>query len=266
MIDVHCHILPGIDDGPSGWRKALEMGRLAAAEGFVECVATPHYHTGLYQPNIATIQDRVTRLNMLFDRYGLSLLVWVGMEVALTPEVPWLLEKGKILTMKGSRYLLVEIPRFAEPETAEQILFQLIMKGISPVLAHPERHPMVQERTSDLLDWVRNGVLIQVDAQSLTGGFGRRGRACARFLLEHRAAHILATDAHSRIKRPPRISQAVAVAEDVLQSSQEARAMVSSTPRRLLANKGYSPPEPLAPSSPQRSWKRFLPFMNAREP
>lgn len=262
MIDLHCHILPGIDDGPADIEESLQIARLAVQDGIHTCVATPHFYVGLYTPSKETIQHQVSRLNEHLRTYDIALQVLPGMEVALTPEALSHFEEDKLLGLNGSRYLLVEPSRLSTPDTIHNACYQLLVQNAIPVLAHPERNPLLHKAPEILFDLVRSGVLLQINATSLDPSQSQRAYDNVRFLLQHRAVHCIASDGHSAEHRPPKLRQAVEEAGRILNSRNEALAMVTTTPERIISGLPMEAPEPLAPEPPQPGWKRFIPFMH----
>ncbi len=260
MIDIHCHILPGIDDGPEDLEESVELARMAVEEGIYACAATPHFYVGLYTPDQATIREKVLQLNAALEARNIAFRVFPGMEVALTPEVIAHFDDGELLGLNHTSTFLVEPSRHSTPDTIHKACHHLLLRGAIPILAHPERNLLLQRDPSFLLDLVRSGLLLQINATSLDPLQPRKVWDCARYLLEHRAVHCIATDAHSVDHRPPRLREAVEMAERLLGSREEALALVTRIPGRLLAGKEYTAPEPVAPEPLEPVWKRLLPF------
>ena len=205
VIDIHCHILPEVDDGPKSWETAESMCRMAAQDGIEHMVATPHandryfydreYLSGLLQNLQQRIGER-PKLSLGCD-FHLSL---ENMQSALvTPE------KYRI---GSSRYLLVEFSNFSIPVQIDEWLGQMIERGTRPILTHPERNPILQQTAERVLQWVELGCTVQITASALTGSWGAKARETAHWLLKEKAAHFMATDAHDTVRRPPVLSEA----------------------------------------------------------
>ena len=202
MIDIHCHILPGLDDGASDLEVSLEMCRVAQADGIKIIVATPHCQNGLYQNNQGTILPVVDQLKKRLNTEGISLEILPGADIHLSPEIiPFLKDNPQLLL--GGRYFLLELPAQSIPHEIRDLIFKLQLAGYAPIITHPERNTVIQGRPSLLEEWVGSGVLVQVTAMSLTGAFGGLVEDCAWQLLRSGLIQVIATDAHSRRRRPP---------------------------------------------------------------
>ncbi len=242
MVDLHCHVLPGIDDGALDLSESVRMCRIAQEEGFKVIVATPHCCSDVDPTAADTVLEAVSLLNAELKDKELPLHVAPGMEVRVFPElVQWLAEK-RILTLNAGRYVLLELPSSIIPNGFENLVDQLISGGYGVVLSHPEKNLWIQERPQNVLDllgyWDQWDFLTQISADSLTGQAGRPAYKTAKLLLERGAAHILATDAHSDVVRPPRIRKALGVVTKIAGDAQ-ARAMVLDTPRAVLTGTGF---------------------------
>ena len=240
MIDLHCHILPGVDDGPATLDESLNIAGQAADEGIKGIVATPHVYNGVYSCSVKGIEQRVKALNSELDKAGIPLTVYPGAEIQLVPGLTRILKSGEAGSINNSRYVLIELGPTFLPETAKEEFFKLRVNGFIPILAHPERHPRVQSDLGYLAELVEMGVLCQLTAQSITGGFGRTTQDAAEKMLTNGLAHILATDAHSPKWRKPVLSNAVNRAADLLGSREEAWQMVSDLPRAILDDREFS--------------------------
>jgi len=249
MIDIHCHILPGLDDGPPTLETSLEMCRIAAADGIRSIVATPHMLNGMYAVTAEQVLAGVRALNESLAAEGLSLRILPGADVHVDKNLPRYLAEKQVLTLadKG-KHLMVELPQDVLPAEIGDLLFQLQLKGVTPIVSHPERNVEVQRNPEALRGLVERGALVQVTAGSLTGAFGARAEACGLGLLRRGMAHLVATDAHNTGRRPPRLSEARAVVERELGPA-EARAVFEERPARLLEGAYVEPPEPLAAST-----------------
>ncbi|MCL6621888.1 MAG: hypothetical protein K6T55_07255 [Syntrophobacterales bacterium] len=240
MIDLHVHILPGLDDGPRSWEAALQMARLAVADGITTVTATPHlFARRVVEMSRLNDADRILaaaeELRRRLKEADISLEVAVGCEAPLCPEMLELLEEGRLLTVNGKgRYLFLEMPETAIPPATEDICFRLISRGLTPILTHPERHPLFRDRPERLAGLVKLGCLAQITAGSITGDFGWRVSRFTRKLLKAGLVTVVASDAHDSRRRPPRISPAVARLRRWLGESQ-AQALVLDNPAKILA-------------------------------
>ncbi|NPV27278.1 MAG: hypothetical protein HPY81_07535 [Firmicutes bacterium] len=217
MIDLHAHILPGLDDGAADWEEAVEMARLAVASGTTGMFATPHWLEDEITPEPAKVQALLNELRRRLAEAAIPLTVWPGMEVYLTPILPRLLREGRLLTLNNQKnHLLVELPLGEWPACAEQTLFELQVAGVTPVLAHPERSRAVIDDPTRLEKVVAQGALVQVNAGSLTGQFGRRVQRCAEEMVKRGLVHFLGSDAHSCGQRGPSLAEAAERLERLL--------------------------------------------------
>jgi protein-tyrosine phosphatase len=214
LVDIHCHLLPNVDDGPTTWEESLEMARLAFQDGIRISVTTPHWIQGTrWEPNPDEIRGMVKELNEKLRENGIPLIVLPGMEVGISENLQELLSSQRILTLGGSSSILIEIPFISLPYGIEEIVFDLKAMGISPILAHPERNKEIQKNPDRVLELVRAGALLQVTAGSLCGYFGEQARRCAFQLARLGVVHAVASDAHNVEERPPIVTDGLRVLE-----------------------------------------------------
>jgi protein-tyrosine phosphatase len=253
VIDLHSHILPGLDDGPTCAAEALALCRLAAEDGTTVMVATPHMNDGLYHVGPEDVFRGVRELQAQLDAHGLSLKILPGADVRADGDLANLVRGGELLTVAGGgKYLMVELSPDVIPPRLAETFFGLQLMGVTPVLTHPERNAEIQERPGSLDALVRAGNLVQVTAASLTGDFGDRALRCANALLERRLVHLVASDAHSAERRPPGLSRARA-AVTVAVGEAEAAQIFDLRPRQIIAG---------APVETLESEPRVAPAMN----
>lgn len=245
MIDIHCHILPELDDGSFSLEESLAMARQAVADGIKTIVATPHTLNGIYLNPAQVVADHVARLQEVFFIEKLDLELLSGSEAHISIQILEKIHSEEITTINNNgRYVLVEFPVQAIPLGSKDELSRLKLQGITPIISHPERNMIFQQRLEDLYELVAAGCLIQVTAMSITGGLGKDAMKCVHRLLDLRLVHIIATDAHSSRNRPPVLSPGVETAAKILGSPDEAEAMVTSRPRAILKGEPVEPPEP----------------------
>jgi protein-tyrosine phosphatase len=200
MIDIHSHILPGLDDGARRQEEALAMVRQAASAGTTDIVATPHANEEFRFDEVAT-EQRITELQ---SACGATPRIHYGCELYLTPEnIDDALRFPARYSIAGRGYLLIEFSDLLIPKTAGEILRRFVVTGMRPIVAHPERNPILRGRLDELAGWVEEGCLVQVTAQSLEGRFGRRAKACSEELIARGLVHFLASDGHETTHRPP---------------------------------------------------------------
>ncbi len=245
MIDLHCHILPDVDDGPADWDSALAMMGLAAEAGTKIIVATPHSHD--HWRGESPCADQIVQLadeaQARARDAGLELQILPGQECMIDPDLPRDLQAGKWLTLAGSKTVLLELPFSMWPPATDDLIFELQLAGYTVLLAHPERYSAVAENPNLIFDLVEKGVYIQVTSTAIMGRFGERPHEVARLLLGHGLAHVIASDAHTTRGRNPRLDEAVAQAAEWIGKS-EARRLVVDTPRALMLNEPVNAPPP----------------------
>jgi len=238
MIDIHCHILPGIDDGPAHMDESLAMARQASADGIHTLVATPHTFNDVYNNPRQRVREEVARLRKALAENKIDIHVCMGSEVHICTGLAQKVLAKEVATINDTgRYLLVEFPLHVIPPGSQEELFQLKLSDITPILAHPERNPVFQNHPERLAYFVDMGCLIQITAMSVTGLLGEDAMDCAHMLLEQRQVHVIASDAHSFDKRPLILSPAVDVVARSLGSREEAEDMVIHRPRTILEGK-----------------------------
>lgn len=233
MIDLHCHILPGIDDGAKSLDMSLAMARMAVADGITTLACTPHIYPGMYMNDAAGIAKARDALQAELDARGIALRLVCGADVHLVPEVLEGLRSGRIPTLHGGRYLLLEPSHTTPPPRFEAAVFDIVASGYTPIITHPERLTWVEKHYPVFQRLAERGVWMQLTAGSLTGLFGPRARHWAERFLKDGHTHLLASDGHSDGRRVPRLSEGVAVAERWL-GAEEAQRLVLERPQAVL--------------------------------
>ena len=235
MIDLHCHLLPGIDDGAEDLAMALEMARIAVADGIRTVACTPHIYPGLYDNDAVGIRAAIEVLQTALDEAGIPLRLVEGADTHLAPTLVADLRAGRVPTLGGSRYLLLEPPHHVAPPRFEEAVFELAAAGYVPVITHPERLTWVEEHYDVFVRLAQRGCWMQITAGALTGRFGRRSRYWGERFLGEGHAHLLATDAHHPTRRPPLLAEARHAAA-LLVGATEAARMVDERPACVLAD------------------------------
>ena len=248
MIDLHNHLLPGIDDGAKKLEETLEFLRIGHRDGVRKVVATPHMRPGIYDNRRELILQRVAMVREAQrgdEAEAVTLLP--GAEVFFTADVVQLARAGELMTVgDGGRYLLLELPYQQAPLGVDDTIFQLRLLGITPLMAHPERVAYYLEDIERVAASVRIGALTQVTGASVTGQFGDRARDFARALLERNLVHVLASDSHDVSYRPPVLSEAVRAAAAIV-GEEAARRMVFEVPQAILEGREVQAEEPRPP-------------------
>lgn len=235
MIDMHSHILPGIDDGALDMQEALELLRLAAADGVTTQVLTPHIQPSRYTNTLVSIRAAFERFAEAARAAGIALGLEFAAEVRIGPEIPQLVNTSEIPwlgALDGRKVLLLEFPHGAVPAGSINLIEWLLKRDIVPMLAHPERNRELQLSRRKLQPFLAAGCLVQITAGSVLGDFGRPAREFAEALLERGQVSLIATDCHNLAYRPPKLSAGVAAAARVV-GEHAALAMVTTFPARL---------------------------------
>ena len=255
MIDLHTHILAGLDDGPSQWDEAVAMAELAVADGTTTVVATPHMYNGVYNVTREQVLAGTARLRQELDQRGVALTVEPGGDVHVRVDLCELLRQQRVVTLADrGKYVMVELPPDQLPPGLEQLLFEVQLLGVTPMLSHPERNMQVQADPAVLVPLVQAGNLVQLTTSSILGDFGRHVKRCAQTLLESHMAHVVASDAHSHRTRPPGLSEARQAVARLL-SPDEADEMFERRPVAILAGQYVELPDVAPPrSSKRKGW------------
>lgn len=243
VIDLHCHILPGIDDGAPDIDLSLAMARRAVDDGITVTACTPHIMPGYYENTGPGIREHVRALQTVLDENDIPLKLTTGADVHLVTDLVAGLKSGRILSLADSRYFLFEPPHNVAPPRMMDSIFDVMSAGYIPIITHPERLRWIEEQYDVMGQAVHNGAWIQLTAASVTGKFGKRPQYWSDRMLDEGLVHILATDAHNMRTRSPVLSEAV---EAVSKRLGEAAAhdMVFTRPQAVLDN---VPPSTLAP-------------------
>jgi len=205
MVDLHSHILPQFDDGSKSEEETLNMGKISMEQGISKIIATPHYIHGDFAPSKVELLEKIEYVNHLFNKEEIDIEVLPGNEIYLTPELPKLLQDGKVLSLNNGPYVLVEFPMADIPIYAEEILYEVRLLGYKPVIAHPERYGRIIENPNILKNLIEQGNYVQINSQSVTGRLGERVQATVEILLKHNMVHFIGTDAHSCRGRSPKM-------------------------------------------------------------
>ncbi|RKL68048.1 tyrosine protein phosphatase [Salipaludibacillus neizhouensis] len=197
MIDLHCHILPGLDDGAQAESDLLDMAKAAMSDGITTIVATPHHKNGSYENTKHTILAAVESANQVLQTNALDLKILPGQECRVYGELIEDLENGKVLSMNDSKYLFVEFPSSEVPRFSKKLFYDIQMAGKIPVIVHPERNQVFMKKPEMLYEFVKNGALTQVTAASVAGKFGKKIASFSLELIEANLTHFIASDAHN---------------------------------------------------------------------
>lgn len=260
FVDLHAHVLPGIDDGPPDMPTAVALLRAAADGGTAAIVATTHSAEVLqFGFDAAAMQARLAAVQAAAQAAGVAITVAYGTEIFLENDSVQRLREGRLFPLNQTRHVLIEPPFGALPLYLDQALFELQTNGYIPIMAHPERNAEVQDQPRRLEEWAARGALIQMSAASLLGGFGRAAQRTAKLAVGRRLCHLIASDAHDPVRRPPMLRPAYdAVAREF--GADVAQALFVTYPAAVFADRALSLPEPLPlePATTSGLFRRLL--------
>ncbi|MCC2097254.1 MAG: capsular biosynthesis protein [Hyphomicrobiales bacterium] len=249
MIDLHSHLLPGIDDGARDLDMALTMARAAVDGGVKVQACTPHIMPGVWNNTGPAIQAAVAELQGKIDEEGIPLRLVAGADVHVVPNLVAGLQSGHLLSLAGTRYVLIEPPHHVAPPRLDEAFFGLLTAGYVPILTHPERLAWVESHYDMVVRLARSGVWMQITSGSLTGSFGSKPKYWGERMLDDGLVHLLASDTHNMKRRPPDLAYGREAAARIV-GEEEARNLVLTRPYGILRNSPPSElPQPLVESA-----------------
>lgn len=233
MIDIHIHILPGVDDGASDWEVALDMARMAVESGVTALAVTPHCNMRYQNFHVPSLVHRIGRFREMLYQFQIPLKLYTGMEIMGSYDTGERLREGTLATLNGSRYPLVEFHFTGSGQEETEILDSILKFGYRPIVAHPERYLYVQEDPELLNTWLEMGCLLQINRGSLLGRFGQRASVVAHAMVDRGFAAVVASDAHSHVQRTPWMADVWEMLASDFSSSTASR-LLEEHPRRIL--------------------------------
>jgi len=260
VIDLHCHMLPGIDDGAPDLEVALAMARCAVADGITVTACTPHIYPGLYDNDKEGIARAIEAFRQVLEEEGIALRLVIGADTHLAPDLLAGMRAGRVPTLNDSRYLLLEPPHHSMPPRFEESVFAIRATGVIPVITHPERLSWIEDNYPTFQRLVLGGSWMQITAGALTGRFGNRPKYWGERMLDERLVHILATDSHHIDRRPPLLAEGREAAAKRV-GEEEAWHMVRTRPQGIIDDQPVEslPPLPERPANVSRPlWKRLF--------
>lgn len=202
IIDVHCHVLPRIDDGPDSLQESVEMVKLAVQHGVKAIIATPHYIPGELEYEVQEIHNRVSLLQSALNDSGIDCTIYPGMELYLSPKIIENISQGRVVPLGGiGNYLLVEFPSRDASPTLINLIYEIRLRGFQPIIAHPERNEMILKDPLIVNRLLQEGALLQLNAGSLIGKYGNKVKNLAEDLIKQELISLVGSDAHSVQKR-----------------------------------------------------------------
>lgn len=240
MIDIHSHILPGIDDGSPDIEESIEMAMIAADSGVKYLVATPHCNIpGLFDNYLdERLMEAFMELRRVVNEEKIPIQILAGMEVFATPNLPELFRKKKIFSLNGTKYFLVEFAFDEDPRFCDAVLRDCRSLGYIPVIAHPERYYSVQEYPEIVFEWRMQGYGIQINKGSVLGRFGRSAKKTVDKLLRHQLVSCVASDAHSSYQRTPHMGEVLEYLLDEY-GPEYTNLLLEENPQRILKGKSF---------------------------
>ncbi|WP_420554971.1 tyrosine-protein phosphatase [Neptuniibacter marinus] len=236
MIDLHCHLLPGIDDGASSMEEALSLARIAADDGITHMVVTPHVHPGRYNNNVQSIRPVFERFQTALTENDINLRVKAAGEVRLSVEVLTMFAADQLPFLgewDGKKVMLLELPHSHVPPGSDKLVKWLLDRGVLPMIAHPERNKGLMADITKLTPFVELGCLFQLTAMSVSGGFGAEAKRLSDQMLSSGWVTVIASDGHNCDRRPPALSAGVSAAAEIIGDA-EARRLVWGNPAKII--------------------------------
>ncbi len=240
MIDIHAHILPGLDDGPEELSQAIEMCRIAEGDGIHTIVATPHTLNGVYLNERERILAAIQSLRQSLELEGIFVEILPGTDTHIHPDIFNYIIDGPVMTLNDTgRYIMLEFPDYFVFPIIKELLDRLISRGIIPIISHPERNKQMMKKMGILKEMVAMGALSQITAMSITGGFGRQFKRAAERMVKENLVQVIASDSHSPNHRPPILSSALGRVEKWI-GAEKALNMVTTIPEAIIKGKSVS--------------------------
>lgn len=205
MIDIHCHILPNVDDGSESLEESIEMAKIAESEGITRIVNTSHCHFDFKYKKGNELKLELEKFNQALKEENINIEVLLGNELYYTSDLIERFDELDFFSMNNSKYILMEFSPINFPKNIEDVIYEIKIRGYIPIIAHAERYKQVQEDVNIVLDCIKEGALIQVNASSILGKNGEKAEDTSKKLLDNNMVHFVATDAHSSNRRRPLI-------------------------------------------------------------
>jgi len=242
MFDLHSHILPGIDDGAKDKEMSLTMLQIANENNTKGIVATPHVIEGKWLPTWDKILADCDILQNTAQKAGINLPIFPGGEIAIHFDILDMLKGPGDYCINGGRYLLVELPASHIPSFTDDFFFTLQARGITPILAHPERHPELAKKPEILVEWIRKGILTQMNGTSIIGHMGERVMATAELLLVNNMIHVFGSDAHRIRNRNTNLTSAAAKITELI-GPKKTQDIILENPGHIINSRDVNTPE-----------------------
>jgi putative capsular polysaccharide biosynthesis protein len=235
MIDIHSHLIPNVDDGAKSPEETIELIKEAREAGITDIILTPHYIINSYEQNAETLILLKDKLQQIINSENIKVNLHIGMEVYITDNLVEILKQNKILTLAGSKYLLMELPLNTNVQYLDMVIFKLIENNIIPIIAHPERYKFVQEDPSKVRELIESGCLIQSNIGSILGIYGKKAKKTIKYLLKNDLINFIATDTHRKNTIYPLLEKGIKKIEKIT-GKEKAEELTNLNVQKILNN------------------------------
>ncbi|WP_025025723.1 tyrosine-protein phosphatase [Caldalkalibacillus mannanilyticus] len=209
MIDFHCHLLPGLDDGAQSIDESLALAQAAVEDGISRVVVTPHHQNGVFVNEKKKVIEETEKLQQILNEHKIPLQLFSGQEIRVYPEIIEDLKNDRLLSVdRNNKYILLELPSNEIPAYMDRIIYEILLLGIIPIIPHPERNTMIRKNPRLFYKMIEKGALSQLTAASVAGEFGREVQKFSYLCLEHQLSHFIASDAHNVTSRSFQLTRA----------------------------------------------------------
>lgn len=236
MIDLHSHIISGVDDGSEDIEMSLEIAKLYVENGIDKVVCTPHYIEGAISYTPEKLKIKIEELKKELFQATIPLEIYPGNEIYINPSIVGKILEVQALTINNSRYTLIELPMNDMPIYVKDVIYELRLKGIRPIIAHPERNSRVVNDPNILYELINMGALVQLNLPSLGGMYGDRVRDTGMKLLQHNMVHFVGTDTHTNRRRSPKVGKFLDILSTIV-TDKDFEALTIGNPQSVLDNK-----------------------------
>lgn len=235
MIDIHSHLISNVDDGAKSPEETIELIKEAREAGITDIILTPHYIINSYEQNAETLILLKDKLQQIINSENINVNLHIGMEVYITDNLVEILKQNKILTLAGSKYLLMELPLNTNVQYLDMVIFRLIENNIIPIIAHPERYKFVQEDSSKVRELIDSGCLIQSNIGSILGIYGKKAKKTIKYLLKNDLINFIATDTHRKNTIYPLLEKGIKKIEKIT-GKEKVKELTNLNAQRILNN------------------------------
>lgn len=235
MVDIHSHLIPNVDDGAKSPEETIELIKEAKEVGVTDIILTPHYIINSYEQNAETLILLKDKLQQIINSENININLHIGMEVYITDNLVEILKQNKILTLAGSKYLLMELPLSTNVQYLDMIIFKLIENNIIPIIAHPERYKFIQENPSKVRELIDSGCLIQSNIGSILGIYGGKAKKTIKYLLKNDLIDFVATDTHRKNTIYPLLEKGIKKIEKIT-GKEKVKELTNLNAQKILNN------------------------------